>query len=170
MLAATGSLEETILPRLWYWLISRVNKVLMLCNFLAMTSHLFFHVKWNLKSSMELARSCCRPKQHPLLHSIFLSFIRLWVKIWHRNKTTCSILNPVPSSRSKSTGMTCPRKGDCSLSQIWIEQHSYFRWWRAKAWKLCHAWFWINCNQGFQPNWSQIRCDVWKPCRDQRWQ
>ena len=114
MLAATGLLEETMLPLLWYWLISRVNKVLMLCTFLAMTSHLFFHVKWNLKSSMELARSCCRPKQHPLLHSIFLSFIRLWVKIWHRNKTTCSILNPVPSSRSKSTGMTCPRKGDCS--------------------------------------------------------
>ena len=62
-----------------------------------------------MKISMELARSCCRPKQRPSLRSIFLSVIGLWVKIWHRNKTACSESNPVQSSRSKST--TCPRKG-----------------------------------------------------------
>ena len=37
-----------------------------------------------------MARSCCQPKQCPLLSSIFLSVILstvigLWVKIWHRN-------------------------------------------------------------------------------------
>ena len=58
---------------------------------------------------MELARSCCRPNQCPLLRSILRLFIGLWVKIWHRNKTACSESNPVQSSRSKST--TCPRKG-----------------------------------------------------------
>ena len=39
-----------------------------------------------------------------------------------------------------------------------------------KAWKRCHAWFWIDCNQSLQPNLSQMKCNVWKPCSDQRWQ
>ena len=34
---------------------------------------------------------------------------RLWIKIWHRNKSVCSESNPVQSSRSQST--SCPRKG-----------------------------------------------------------
>ena len=58
---------------------------------------------------MELARSCCWPKLPPSLHSIFWSFIGLWVKIWNWNKTACSKSNPVQSSRSKS--ITCPKKG-----------------------------------------------------------
>ena len=62
-----------------------------------------------MKFSLELARSCCRPKQLTSLCSIFRSVIGLWVRIWHRNKTACSKLNPVQSSRSKST--ICPRKG-----------------------------------------------------------
>ena len=57
---------------------------------------------------MEWARRCCRPKPRPLLRSILRSFIGLWAKIWHRNKTTCSESNSVQSSRSKST--TRPRK------------------------------------------------------------
>ena len=32
---------------------------------------------------MELAISCCWPKLHPSLHSIFQSVIGFWVKIWH---------------------------------------------------------------------------------------
>ena len=56
--------------------------------------------------------------------------IGLWVKIWHRNKTACSELNHVQSSRSKST--TYPRKAS---AQNRIEQHSDFRWRRAKDWK-----------------------------------
>ena len=63
---------------------------------------------WN-EISIESVRSCCLPKQRPLLCSIVLSFVRLWAKIWHRNKTACSKSNPVQSSRSVST--TCPRKG-----------------------------------------------------------
>ena len=55
-------------------------------------------------------------------------------------------------------------------AQIRIEQRSDFRWRRAKAWKRCQAWFWIDCNQSLQPNRSQMKCDVWKPCSDQRWQ
>ena len=50
-----------------------------------------------------------------------------------------------------------------------IEQRSYFKWQRAKAWKRCQAWFWmIDCNQSLQPNWLQMKCTVWKPCSDQR--
>ena len=55
-------------------------------------------------------------------------------------------------------------------AQIRIEQRSDFRWRRAKAWKRCQAWFWIDCNQSLQPNRLQMKCDVWKPCSDQRWQ
>ena len=110
---------------------------------------------------MESTRSCCWPKQSPSLRSILLSLIGLWVKIWHRKKTAGSELNPVQSSWSKST--SCLRKG---------RLHSDFRWQRAKAFKLkwCLAWFWMDCNQGLQPNRLQMKCDVWKPCSDQRWQ
>ena len=55
-------------------------------------------------------------------------------------------------------------------AQIRIKKRSDFRWRRAKAWKRCQAWFWIDCNQSLQPNRSQMKCDVWKPCSDQRWQ
>ena len=51
---------------------------------------------------------------------------------------------------------------------IRIEQHSDFRWRRAKAWKRCQAWFWIDRYQNLQPNRSQKTCDVWKPCSNQR--
>ena len=116
-----------------------------------------------MKISIESARSCCLPKQRPLLRSIFLSVIGLWVKIWHRNKTAYSKSNPVQSSRSKST--SCVRKG-CQLKF----QPSDFRWRSAKSWKWCQAWFWIDCNQSLQPNQLQMKCDVWRPCSDQRWQ
>ena len=91
LLAATGSLEENVLPLLWYWLCSRVKKVLMLCKFRAATSHFYFECE--MKFSMELARSCCPPKLCSSLHSIFRSFIGVWVKIWHRNNTACSQSN-----------------------------------------------------------------------------
>ena len=55
-----------------------------------------------------IGKSCCQPKQHPSLCSIFQSVIGLWVEIWLGTKTACSESNPVQSSRSKS--MTCPRK------------------------------------------------------------
>ena len=76
-------------------------------KFRGTTSHFLFSCE--MKISMELARSCCRPKPRPSLRSILRSFIGLWVKIWHRNKTACSESNPVQSSRSKSS--TCLRKG-----------------------------------------------------------
>ena len=139
----------------------------MLCKLRAAPSHFLF--SFEMKISMELARSCCRPKLHPSLRSIFLSGIGLWVEIWHRNKTACSVWNPVQSSRSKST--TCPRKEERTSAQIQIEQHSDFRWRHIKAWKRCQAWFWINLNQSLQPNCSQMKCDVQKPCSsDQHWQ
>ena len=41
LLAATGSLEQNMLPLSRYWLSSRVNKVLVICEFLAATSDFF---------------------------------------------------------------------------------------------------------------------------------
>ena len=120
-----------------------------------------------MKISMEWARSCCQPKQRPWLRSISWSFTGLQVKIRHGNKTGCSKSNPVQSSISKST--TCPRKERAS-AQIRIEQHSDFRWRRAKAWKRCLAWFWIDCNQSLQPNQVQMKCYAWKRCNEQPWQ
>ena len=160
LLVATGSLEENVLPLLRYWLSPRVKKVLMLCRYWAATTDFLFV---GINISIESAGNCCQRKTQLLLRSILWSFIGLWVKIWHRNKTAYSKSNPVQSSRSKST--SCVRKG-CQLKF----QPSDFRWRSAKSWKWCQAWFWIDCNQSLQPNRSQMKCDVWKPCSDQRWQ
>ena len=54
-------------------------------------------------------------------------------------------------------------------AQTRIEQHCDFRWQSAKTWKRGQAWFWIDC-QNLQLNRSHMKCDVWKPCSDQRWQ
>ena len=42
-------LQQKMLPLLQYWHNSRVNEVLMLCKFLAVTSHFFSHVKWKFR-------------------------------------------------------------------------------------------------------------------------
>ena len=67
---------------------------------------IFLHWKWNFHG---MDWKLLPTKAAPLLCSILLSFISLWVKIWHRNKTTCSKSNPVQSSNSKRK--TGPRKG-----------------------------------------------------------
>ena len=76
LLAATGLLEENMLPLLWYWLSSRTNKVLMLCNFRAATCHFLMSNEFSMESLA--ARRCCRPRLLSLLCSIFLSFVCLW--------------------------------------------------------------------------------------------
>ena len=51
--------------------------------------------------------------------------------VWHRNKSACSELNPVQSSRSKWT--TCPKKGVCSdwnWTAQWLQMAAH------KAWRL----------------------------------
>ena len=116
--------------------------------------------------SMEWARSCCLPKQRPLLRLILLSFIGLWVKIWHRKKNACSKSDPVQSSRSESTN--CPRKG----SLLRFEQNSTAtsdacaqKLWN-DVWRDSESITTKVCSK----NRSQMKCDAWKPCSDQRWQ
>ena len=113
---------------------------------------------------MELAWYCCQPKQRPLFCSIFLSFIGLWVNIWHRNKIACSESNPVQSSRSKSR--TCLRKGRLLRFKMNSTATS------AGGAKKLGNYVWHDSNRlwRLQPNLSQIECDLWKQCSDQRWQ
>ena len=66
--------------------------------------------------------------------------------------------------------MKCDLSEKRASAQIRIEQRSNFRWQRANALKRCLAWFWINFNQSLEPNRSQTKFYVWKPCCDQRWQ
>ena len=66
--------------------------------------------------------------------------------------------------------MKCNLSEERASAQIRIVQHSDLGWRRAKAWKRCQVWFWIDLSQGLQPNRSQMKRDVWKPCSDQRWQ
>ena len=103
MLASACSLEENTLLLLWYWLSSRVNKVLMLCKNKNGLQNItfFFHVKWKFWWNwLEVVAYQSRPiTTHCLV-------IGLWVEIWHRNKTICSKSNSVQSSRSKLT--ICP--------------------------------------------------------------
>ena len=115
-----------------------------------------------MKFLIELGGRCCWPKQRPKLCSIFLSFIGLWVKIWHRNKTTYSKLNPVQtlqSSRSKS--MTCLKEENLLRFKLNSTETS-----NDCAQKLgndvCRrlVWFWIDCNQSLQPNQWQMKCNL----------
>ena len=138
----------------------------MLCKFWVVTRHLFFFM-WN-EISIGSERSCCLPRQRPSLHSIFLSVIRLWAKIWYRNKTACSKLNPVQSSRSLS--MTCLRKGLLLRFQSNNAATS-----DGSAQKLGN---YVRRNSELIATkvWSQIgrkwnaMFETWKPCSDQRWQ
>ena len=101
--------------------------------------------------------------------SIFQPFISLLVKIWHWNKSARSKLNPVHSSKSRST--TCTRLGrlfrfqwnstptsdDCVLS-----------------FKTILAWVTLtsNWNQSLQPKQLKMKLmkdDIRKPCRDLHW-
>ena len=59
-------------------------------------------------------------------------------------------------------------KGVCSDSNRTAEQLQIAV--RKSLEKWCQAWFWIDTNQSLQPNWSQMKWDVWKQCSDQRWQ
>ena len=59
-------------------------------------------------------------------------------------------LQPIEPNRSR---MNCNLSQERESAQIWIEQHSNFRWLRAKGWKWCLVWFWIDNNQNLQPNW-----------------
>ena len=66
--------------------------------------------------------------------------------------------------RTFSDWVTCPRKGRLLRFQSNSTATSVFRWQCAKAWKL----FWIDSNQSLLPNWLQMKCNVWKPCKDMR--
>ena len=74
LLAATGSLEENMLPLLRYWLSSRVNKVSMLCKFRAATSHFLFSgemkIQWNLREVV-----ACQGSAHCFAQSFNHSFV-----------------------------------------------------------------------------------------------
>ena len=68
---AVGSdrLTWKLLPLLQYWVGSRVKKVLMLCKFWAIMRYWQqILVSWKNIISMELVRTCCRPKQCLYFH------------------------------------------------------------------------------------------------------
>ena len=103
----------------------------MLCKISASDHNKWYLFSCDMKFSMEFARICCSPKLLPLLCSICGLFIGLWVKIRDRNKTECSKLDHVQSSRSKSA--TCPRKG--LLLRLKLNSTVDFTWLCAKDWK-----------------------------------
>ena len=119
--------------------------------------------------SMELARRAvdqssthcfAQPSNHSLI------FRCLWVKIMNGNTSPCSKLNLVQNSDPKQ--LTVPKRAS---GQIPIEQHSHFRWWSAKAWKLPLAWFWNDCNRNSR-KWEVMSeshvetCIVWIKWQD----
>ena len=70
--------------------------------------------------------------------------------------------SPIGRKWNATCWVTAPGKGNCSDSNR-TAQRSDLTWRRTKAWKLCLAWFWIDSNQSFQPNQSQMKCNVWTP-------
>ena len=85
------------------------------------------------------------------------------------------IATKVCSKISCKWNTTCPRTGSLLRFELNSTATS-----DGSAQKLCNnvwhdsesisEWFWINHNQGLQANRSQMKCDVWRPCGDQRWQ
>ena len=75
--------------------------------------------------------------------------------------TSGVILNRSPN-RSQTK---CHLPQERASAQILIDQLSDFRWMRAKAWKRCLAWFWIDSNHSLHQSWLQMKCDVWKLCK-----
>ena len=114
---------------------------------------------------MESARCCCslnlQTKAAPIT-SLNLSIIHWSLgKIWHGCKSTCSKSNPVQSSRFKST--TCPRKGRVLRFELNSSATS-----DGDAQKLGN---YVRRDSEsiatkVQPNRSQMKCYVWKPCSD----
>ena len=105
--AATSSLVEKVLPLLRHWLSSRVTKILMICIYRAATSHFLFSCE--MKISMEVARSCCRPKPRPSLRSIIRSVIGFWVK--YDIQTNEHVPNRILCKAVDLNRRRCPRKG-----------------------------------------------------------
>ena len=96
-LAATSSLEEKVQTILLYWLRrSKRHKCLVkFGQWLPLYFVCFF------LNSKDWFRNCYRPKQRSSLCLVLLSYIGLWAKIRHRNKSTSHESNPVQNSRSK---------------------------------------------------------------------
>ena len=92
------------------------QRVWMLCRYRAATSHFLFHLKWNFRWNWrEIVAD--QGSAHRFAQS-FRAVIGLCVRIWHRNKSSCSESNPVQSSRCKST--TCPSVSEeRATAQIW---------------------------------------------------
>ena len=78
-----------------------------------------------------------------------VSFIGLWAKKWHKNKSPCCKSNPVQLSEKRAS------------AQIPIKLHSHFTWPSAKAWKQSLAWFWINYSQFLQPVMFESNVKSW---------
>ena len=139
----------------------------MLCKFQAATSHFYFSCKmkcwWNRREVV-----AAQSRAHCFTQYFYHSLVwdnGLWLKIWHRNKTACSELNPVQSSRSKSK--TCLRKG--RLLKLELNSPA-------------------TSDGGAQNLGNEVRrdsesiatkvaaksiamkCNVWRPCSDQCWQ
>ena len=116
---------------------------------------------------MKLARTCYLTKQCSLFCSMSWLFIRLWVRIGHRNESACSCIwcKAAVASGAKQQIKIDVFHEKRSSAQTGMEQHSNFRWQCAKALKKSLVWFWIDHNQSLQPDWSQIKHNVWK----QRW-
>ena len=57
-------------------------------------------------------------------------------------------------------------------AQISIKQHSHFSCCAQKLGNKCwygNKWLWIDHNQSFEPELLQMKCDVWRQCRNQHW-
>ena len=105
-------------------------------------------------------KNMLQPKQCSSLHSVSQSFIGLWIKLRHHNKSAMFKLNPVQSRR-------------CNLQTVRERVSAQipiaFRWQWAKVWKESLPWFWIDCIQNLQPNcskWNSMSESYEKTCID----
>ena len=156
LLAATGLLEEHVLPLLWYWLNLRVKKVLIFCAYQAATRlvQVTLFLMWNeIFNGIGLKLLPTKAAPIVLLNiSNFLSFIGLWVKYFG---TKQHVLNWIQYKALKAAYLNRRPVLEKGCAQIWIEQHNSFRWLHAKLWN--NVWhdselIGNDCNQSLQPH------------------
>ena len=107
------------------------------------TSHFFCQVKWNFRWNRQEVVA-----DQSSAHSFAQSFVHSLVSEWKCDMETKQHVNPVQSSRCS----------DSNLTQLQIAQQLQIA--VRKSLERCLAWFWIDCNQSLQLNWSQLKCDV----------
>ena len=135
----------------------------MLCKFQASTSHFFFHVK------KKIQWNCCLIKAAPIA-LLNLSIIGLWIK--NDIGTKQHVPNRILCNAAGLNRWRVLRKSVCSdvnwfNGTVQLLQMVVCKGLETMSGVILNQ---LQPKKNLKPNRSLMKCNVWKPCSDQRWQ